>query len=114
MAQQDTHKWQSVNHGFGLTEECDYCGGYKHDMMAGQFGPKCQAHKFDDMVKCTDCGQLYTVPGDPICPGPSSIFRGWTLELDGKPEIGTCKCDMRDLMTRGHDPYCPERPRARA
>lgn len=70
---------------------------------------------------CQKCGYRLTlvaeviaaIPGSPpipSCPAKNPTHQGFNPQTQKLYDIydGTCACDMKNLLSSGHDPGCPE------
>ncbi len=70
-------------------------------------------------TKCKKCGYRRTLSAEvlgspmPDCPAPNPVARGYNKEtgeqydIFEKPKV--CTCSIKDLMSTGHNPDCPEK-----
>lgn len=74
------------------------------DNHGHDFGPVSELHR-----PCKKCGYRLTLVAEmiaaldgekniPLCPGARS-----------EPKPQGCRCDMKNLLSTGHDPGCPEK-----
>lgn len=87
-------------------------------MNGHDLGPPSDLHR-----PCRKCGYRMTLVAEmmasiggvpiPPCPAKNPTHRGYDPATGKQYDIydGKCSCDMKNLLSTGHDPGCPEKKR---
>jgi hypothetical protein len=77
------------------------------DAMLGRFTPDSD-HGFI-IMKCKKCELVNNIPNNLLCQQIEEDFADTPEIKPGRKGKSKCKCQMKDLLSTGHDVGCPEK-----